>query len=117
MARWYAWLGQGCASLALATLLLGLAAWGTSGVWAEEFPAEPCPCLPDETPEECALRCGGEQPPNCGLGHPDCAIFVTRGDCVPGPAHQHKCNNDPRCACRWLPAYDGVYKCFCVRMK
>ena len=41
--------------------LQGLAAWGTSGVWAEEeFPAEPCPCLPDETPQECALRCGQE---------------------------------------------------------
>ncbi len=59
MTRLYAWLWQGCASLALAVLLVGLAAWGTSSVWAEEeFPAEPCPCLPDETPQECALRCG-----------------------------------------------------------
>jgi hypothetical protein len=61
MTRLYAWLWQGCASLALVVLLVGLAAWGTSGVWAEEeFPAEPCPCLPDETPQECALRCGQE---------------------------------------------------------
>jgi hypothetical protein len=65
MTRLYAWLWQGCASLALAVLLVGLAAWGTSGVWAEEeFPAEPCPCLPDETPQECALRCQ-----NRGIGY------------------------------------------------
>jgi hypothetical protein len=90
MTRLYAWLWQGCASLALAVLLVGLAAWGTSGVWAEEdnvglqLPplASDCgdrtKCTPCDFP--CIDVCFGSG--KCGPDHCRCVMNKTNDKCI-----------------------------------
>ena len=75
MTRLYAWLWQGCASLALAVLLVGLAAWGTHNAFAEDLVpvTTDCNCSPsDETcltfcMSVCDVTCSGSFP-LCGTG-------------------------------------------------
>jgi hypothetical protein len=56
MTRLYAWLWQGCASLALAVLLVGLAAWVGHNAFAEvPLPLTDCNCHPSD--ETCLTVC------------------------------------------------------------
>ena len=73
MTRLYAWLWQGCASLALAVLLVGLAAWGTHNACAED----PIP-IPIDGPRctECTTLCVGQIGAPCdqfGQNGPTCS--------------------------------------------
>ena len=77
MTRLYAWLWQGCASLALAVLLVGLAAWGTSSVWAEMGEI-------------------GLQVPPCSVCSNGCTSIMVN-DC---PNTASPCKALPNCNCR-----------------
>jgi hypothetical protein len=48
----------------------------------------------------------------CSPGNPECAVYLTQGDCEPG--FNNKCNNSHQaCGCRWRPVSAGVNKCIC----
>jgi|GEM_PF-2059753 hypothetical protein len=66
-------LGSVCGSVGIAVLVVALAALATHHAYAEDPlpPPDPCPCLPEETWEECQVRCAAQ---NVCPGHAICNI-------------------------------------------
>ncbi len=102
-------LGSVCGSVGLAVLVVALAAMATRHAYAEDPspPPDPCPCLPEESWEECQVRCAAQ---NACPGHLACNINCRYDDATSVCSGMcSNANNCKFCGC----ILDAGGSCFC----
>jgi hypothetical protein len=81
---------KACGSVAVALLAIALAmAAQNATADVPNPPGDPCPCLPEETQEECDARCASVCDVSCAAAYPQCG----NGSCAaPDPVcSKYKC--------------------------